>query len=76
MLDAVGFDESMYSDFADEAFNLLDNLATRLTDPDPNHDDEASLLANFNDIGVASAITYHFRVGSRSTLLCRILQLI
>ena len=62
MLDAVGFHGDVYSDFADEAFTLLDGLATSLTNPDPDHNDEASLLTSFNDVGVASAITYHFRV--------------
>lgn len=71
MLDEVGYNETIYGDFADETFDMLEKLASNL----PNHDGGASLLASFNTMSVWSAITYHFRVCAHSELLSRLLGL-
>lgn len=59
MLDDVGFSATTYEDFADQTFSLLEELATSLS----KHDDGNLLLTTFNDLGISSAITFHFRVG-------------
>lgn len=58
MMDAVGFSDTVYEDFAEVTFDLLEQTAASL----PHHDGGASLLASFNEPSIWSAISYHFRV--------------
>ena len=61
LLNAVGNDPMLYEDFVQETFDLLERTRVDL----PCVENEAMLLASFNDAGITSSIITHFRV-SRS----------
>lgn len=63
VLNAAGFEQYLYEDFADELFELMRRLATAL---DEGTGDEA-LLEAFNDEGVQNCVITHFRVCQIST---------
>lgn len=60
LLNVVGYDPDLYSDFVQETFNLLDLIAASVG----STDSEEKLVASFNDDGISSSIITHFRVNS------------
>lgn len=60
LLNVVGYDPDLYSDFVQETFDLLDLIAANVG----STDGEEKLVASFNDDGISSSIITHFRVNS------------
>lgn len=56
----VGYDPDLYSDFVQETFDLLDQIAANVGCTDS----EEKLVASFNDDGISSSIITHFRVNT------------
>lgn len=61
LLDHIGYPRDIWIDFAEEAFELLRNLANSLHAMDGAAPD--ILLRSFNDMGVSMAIITYFKVG-------------
>lgn len=58
LIKASGLSESLFEDFAEETFSLLQKVASAL----PNSDEaSASLSTTFNDLSECAAIITHFR---------------
>lgn len=64
LLNAAGHDPSLYEDFVQETFDLLERTRVDL----PCLDDGAMLLASFNDAGITGSIITHFRVSTPLSL--------
>lgn len=58
LLNVVGYDPDLYSDFVQETFDLLEVIAANVG----STDGEEKLVASFNDDGTSSSIITHFRV--------------
>ena len=58
LLNAVGHTPTIYEDFVEVTFNLLERTREEL----PSLDGGAMLLSSFNDHNTAAAIITHFRV--------------
>ena len=58
LLNAVGNDPMLYEDFVQETLDLLERTRVDLACVE----NEAMLLASFNDAGITSSIITHFRV--------------
>jgi hypothetical protein len=73
LLNAVGFQEHLYEDFADDTYELLRKLAESFL----TMDGAALLQQSFNDASISASIITYLKVGLqlRSSLLQRLLQI-
>lgn len=58
LLNSLGFQEHLYEDFVESTLDLLRQISASI----PNQDDDAALLAAFNDPEISNGIITHFRV--------------
>ncbi len=58
LLDAVGFQEHLYEDFAGDTYELLQKLAASL----PAMEDSAVLMQSFNDEQLSASIITYLKV--------------
>ncbi|KAL8794738.1 MAG: hypothetical protein Q9195_002692 [Heterodermia aff. obscurata] len=58
LLNTMGHDPTIYEDFVDETFTLLERTRTEV----PSLDGGAMLLSSFNDPNIAAPIITHFRL--------------
>lgn len=65
LLNVVGYNPDLYSDFIQETFDLLDLIAANVG----STDGEEKLVGSFNNDGISSSIITHFRVNSNPYLL-------
>lgn len=74
LLNSLGFQEHLYEDFVESTLDLLRQISASI----PNQDDDAALLAAFNDPEISNGIITHFRVsrhlGSWTCVLSRLFQ--
>lgn len=74
LLNSLGFQEHLYEDFVESTLDLLRQISASI----PVQDDDATLLAAFNDPEISNGIITHFRVSqhfeSRACILSRLFE--